>query len=107
MSKHRGRPAKRAKCNITGLKNQSRQQSVSEASDNSSDGDYSDSETLDLAELDSVAYLEADSDHDDDDNEADWDEVAQEDFQERLFTLLAQIEEDRRDAGDDNSKRRS
>ncbi|KAJ7914021.1 hypothetical protein B0H13DRAFT_1873365 [Mycena leptocephala] len=80
----RGRPSKRTKHNISGLKNQPRQPSSPEASDNSSDGDYSDSEALDLTELDSFAYLEVDSDHSDDNNEADWDE----------------IEEDRRDAGD-------
>ncbi|KAJ7914660.1 hypothetical protein B0H13DRAFT_1872784 [Mycena leptocephala] len=99
MRKHRGRPTKRAKRNITGLKNQSRQQSLSNTSDNSR-GDYSDSSGLDLTELDCLAYLEVDSDHSDDDNEADWDEVAQEEFQDRLFQLIAQIEEDRRDAGD-------
>ncbi|KAJ7036713.1 hypothetical protein C8F04DRAFT_1094175, partial [Mycena alexandri] len=88
------------KHNISGLKNQSRQQSVPEASDNSSDGDYSDSEGLDLTELDSLAYLELDSDHSDHDEEADWDEVAQTEFHERLLGLITQIEEDRRDAGD-------
>jgi hypothetical protein len=72
MSKHRGRPAKRAKHNITGLKNQSRQQqSLSNTSDNSSDGDYSDSGGLELTELDCLAYLEVDSDHSDNNNEAD------------------------------------
>ncbi|KAJ7937738.1 hypothetical protein B0H13DRAFT_1852372 [Mycena leptocephala] len=81
------------------LKNQSRQQSLSNTSDNSSSGDYSDSSGLDLTELDCLAYLEVDSDHSDNDNEADWDEVAQEEFQDRLFQLIAQIE-DRRDAGD-------
>jgi hypothetical protein len=100
MNKQRGRPSKRAKHNITGLKNQSRQQSLPDASDNSSDSDYSDSSGLDLTELDSLAYLEVDSDHSDNDNEADWDEVAQEEFQDRLFQLLAQIEEDQGDAGD-------
>ncbi|KAF8137917.1 hypothetical protein K438DRAFT_1786203 [Mycena galopus ATCC 62051] len=106
MSKSRGRPPKRAKRNISGLRNQSRQQStqqsLSDISGNSSDsnGDYSDSEGLDLTELDSLAFLEVDSDHDDSDNEADWDEVAKEEFQDRLFELLAQIEEDQRDAGD-------
>ncbi|KAJ7788027.1 hypothetical protein B0H14DRAFT_3162834 [Mycena olivaceomarginata] len=69
---------------------------------NSSDsnGDYSDSEGLDLTELDSLAFLEVNSDHEDSDNEADWDEVAKEEFQDRLFRFLAQIEEDRQDAGD-------
>lgn len=106
MSKRRGRPTKRAKHNISGLRNQSsrqsRQPSLSDISGNSSDsdGDYSDSEGLDLTELDSLAFLEVDSDHEDSDNEADWDEVAKEEFQDRLFQLLAQIEEDRRDAGD-------
>ncbi|KAJ7884053.1 hypothetical protein B0H13DRAFT_2278032 [Mycena leptocephala] len=100
MSKHRGHPAKRAKHNIMGLKNQSRQQSLSNTSDNSSNSDYSDSLGLDLTELDCLAYLEVDSDHSDNDNEADWDEVAQEEFQDRLFQLVAQIEEDQRDAGD-------
>jgi hypothetical protein len=102
MQPRRGRPNKRAKHNISGLRNQSRPQSAPEASNNSSDGDYSDSEVLDLAELDSLAYLEVDSDHSDNDNEADWDEVAQAQFQDRLFGLLAQIEEDQRDAGDDD-----
>lgn len=106
MQRGRGRPSKRAKRNITGLKNQSRQQprqqSSPEASDNSSEDDYSDSEALDLAELDSLAYLEVDSDHSDNDNEDDWDEVAQAEFQDRLFNLLAQIEEDQRDAGDND-----
>ncbi|KAJ7934109.1 hypothetical protein B0H13DRAFT_1855586 [Mycena leptocephala] len=102
MAGRRGRPAKRAKRNMSGLKNQSRQQFVPEASDSSSDGDYSDSEPLDLTELDSLAYLEVDSDHSDSDKEADWDEVVQEKFQERLFGLIAQIEEDQRDAGDND-----
>jgi hypothetical protein len=35
-----------------------------------------------------------DSDHSDNDNEVDWDEVANEEFQDCLFGLLAQIEED-------------
>ncbi|KAJ7814489.1 hypothetical protein B0H13DRAFT_1924815 [Mycena leptocephala] len=89
MSKRRGRPPKRAKHNITGVRNQSRQQSrqqsLSDTSGNSSDsdGDYSDSHDLDLTELDSLAFLEVDSDHDDNDNEADWDEVAKEEFQDR------------------------
>jgi hypothetical protein len=47
-----------------------------------------------------LAYLEVDSDHSDNNNEADWDEVADEEFQEHLFQLVAQIEEDRRNAGD-------
>jgi hypothetical protein len=47
-----------------------------------------------------VAYLEVDSDHSDNDNEADWDEVAQEEFQDCLFQLIAQTEEDQQDAGD-------
>jgi hypothetical protein len=102
MQPRRGRPSKRAKHNISGLKNQSRKPPSPEASSNSSGGDYSDSETLDLAELDSLAYLEVDSDHSDNDNEVDWDEVANEEFQDRLFGLLAQIEEDQRDAGDDD-----
>jgi hypothetical protein len=80
MSKYRGRPAKQAKHNITGLKNQSRQQSLSNTSDNSSNSNYSD-----FLGLDCLAYLEVDSDHSDNDNEADWDKVAQEEFQDRLF----------------------
>jgi hypothetical protein len=105
MSKRRGRPTKRAKHNISGLRNQSSQQSrqpsLSDISGNSdSNGDYSDSEGLDLTELDSLAFLEVDSDHEDSDNEADWDEVAKEEFQVRLFRFLAQIEEDQQDAGD-------
>jgi hypothetical protein len=86
MSKHRGLPTKCAKHNISGLRNQSSQQSrqpsLSDVSGNSdSNGDYSDSEGLDLTELDSLAFLEVDSDHEDSDNEADWDEVAKEEFQ--------------------------
>jgi hypothetical protein len=97
-----GRPSKHAKHNISGFKNQSRKSPSLEASSNASGGDYSDSETLDLAELDTLAYLEVDSDHSDNDNEVDWDEVANEEFQDHLFGLLAQIEEDQQDAGDDD-----
>lgn len=49
--------------------------------------DFGDSETLDIGELDSLTYLEVDSDHDDSDNEADWEEVATDEFQERLLSL--------------------
>ncbi|KAJ7303064.1 hypothetical protein DFH08DRAFT_826049 [Mycena albidolilacea] len=66
-------------------KNQSRKPPSPEASSNSSGSDYSDSETLDLAELDSLAYLEMNSDHSDNDNEVDWDEVANEEFQDRCL----------------------
>ncbi|KAJ6547303.1 hypothetical protein B0H19DRAFT_1379597 [Mycena capillaripes] len=100
MAVRRGRPPKGAKRNISGLKNQSRQPSLNKTADNSSDSDYSDSEALDLAELDSLAYLEVDSDHSDSDNEANWDEIAQEKFQDCLVALMIQNEEDRRDAGD-------
>ena len=55
---------------------------------------------MNLSEMDSLMYLEVDSDHDDDDNEADWDEVADEEFQERLLEMIVKMEEDRRDAGD-------
>ncbi|KAJ7024812.1 hypothetical protein C8F04DRAFT_1192105 [Mycena alexandri] len=100
----RRHPAKCAKQNITGPRNQSRPQNLSpeSGSENSSDGDYSDSEVLDITELDSFAYLEVDTDHDSNNNEADWEEVAQADFQDRLFALIAQIEEDKRDAGDND-----
>ncbi|KAJ6475499.1 hypothetical protein C8R45DRAFT_1102777 [Mycena sanguinolenta] len=107
MSTHRGRPAKRVKRNISGLRNQPKQQSLPKQPDslgntsgNSSDGDYCDLDGLDLTELDCLAFLEVDSDHDDDDNEADWEEIAKTEFQESLFELLAKIEEDTRDAGD-------
>jgi hypothetical protein len=73
---------------------------LSDTSANTSDGDYSDSGGLELRDFDCLAYLEVDSDHADSDNEVDWDEVAKEEFQDHLFQLLAQIEEDRRDAGD-------
>ncbi|KAJ7445374.1 hypothetical protein B0H11DRAFT_2249508 [Mycena galericulata] len=54
-------------------------------------GDYvdsGDSEAMNLLEMDSLMYLEVDSDQDDDDTEADWDEVADEDFQEHLLEIV-------------------
>ncbi|KAJ7495718.1 hypothetical protein B0H11DRAFT_2227238 [Mycena galericulata] len=109
-----GRPPKRAKHNISGLRNQGSRQSSSsaaptrnpspaESSDDFGDfGDSGDSEDMNLLEMDSLMYLEVDSDHDDNDNEADWDEVADEEFQERLLEMIVKMEEDRRDAGDDD-----
>ncbi|KAJ7021929.1 hypothetical protein C8F04DRAFT_1194977 [Mycena alexandri] len=111
MAVRRGRPSKRGKRNISGLRNQpgniSRAGSSSEANTRSpsppeSVEDFSDSEILDIAELDSITYLEVDSDHDDNSDEADWDEVASEEFQERLLEMIAKMEEDRRDAGDED-----
>ncbi|KAJ7447116.1 hypothetical protein B0H11DRAFT_1929817 [Mycena galericulata] len=108
-----GRPPKRAKRNISGLRNQGSRQSSSSAAptrdpsptDSDDIGDYvdsGDSEAMNLLEMDSLMYLEVDSDQDDDDTEADWDEVADEDFQERLLEMIVKMEEDRRDAGDDD-----
>ncbi|KAJ7485785.1 hypothetical protein FB451DRAFT_1169017 [Mycena latifolia] len=114
MSARRGRPAKCAKKNISGLKNQpssSRPASLPDSLAHSptrspspaeSLDDYSDAEIPDSIELDSLTYLEVDTDHNDSDNEADWDEVAVEDFNSRLLGMLAQIEEDRYDAQDDD-----
>ncbi|KAJ7798144.1 hypothetical protein B0H13DRAFT_1933806 [Mycena leptocephala] len=95
---------------MAGLRNQgSRQRSVSAAPTQSpspaetpSPSDFGDSTEIDIGELDSLTYLEVDSDHDDGDNEADWDEVAQEEFHNRLLGMIAKIEEDHRDAGDDD-----
>ncbi|KAJ7502214.1 hypothetical protein B0H11DRAFT_2223687 [Mycena galericulata] len=108
-----GRPPKQAKRNISGPRNQGSRQSSSSAaptrdpsptdSDDIGDyGDSGDSEAMNLLEMDSLMYLEVDSDQDDDDTEADWDEVADEDFQERLLEMIVKMEEDRRDAGDDD-----
>ena len=77
-------PSKRAKRNITGLKNQSSRPASSPeppASPGSAESadDFSDSEALDIAELDSLTYLEVDSDYDDD-NQADLEEVATSEF---------------------------
>jgi phage pi2 protein 07 len=107
MATRRGRPAKRAKKNISGLKNQPRPASSPESparspSPTDSLGDYSDTEILDTMEMDSIMYLEADTDHDDDDNEADWDEIAENEFNTRLLEMVAQMEEDRLDAEDDD-----
>ncbi|KAJ7480947.1 hypothetical protein FB451DRAFT_1171521 [Mycena latifolia] len=108
MAGRRGRPAKRAKRNITGLRNQSSRAESSPASSPEppaspeSVDDFGDSDTLDVGELNSLMYLEVDSDHDDDDNEADWEEVATEKFQKHLLALIAKIEEDRRDAEDED-----
>ncbi|KAJ6453137.1 hypothetical protein C8R45DRAFT_1112647 [Mycena sanguinolenta] len=107
MSARRGRPSKRAKKNISGLKNQSRQASSPESPARSpspaeSLGDYFDTQIPDTVELDSITYLEVDTDHDDSDNEADWDEIAENEFNNRLLEMVAQIEDDRLDAEDDD-----
>ncbi|KAJ6546396.1 hypothetical protein DFH09DRAFT_1087719 [Mycena vulgaris] len=77
--------------------------SPAESSDEFGDfGDSGNSEAMNLSEMDSLLYLEVDSDHDDDNNEADWDEVADEEFQERLLEMILKMEEDHRDVGDDD-----
>ncbi|KAJ7814049.1 hypothetical protein B0H13DRAFT_2465431 [Mycena leptocephala] len=107
MATRHGRPAKRAKKNISGLKNQPRPASSPESparspSPTDSLGDYSDTQILDTMEMDSIMYLEVDTDHDDDDNEADWDEIAENEFNNRLLEMVAQMEEDRLDAEDND-----
>ncbi|KAF8130400.1 hypothetical protein K438DRAFT_2134895 [Mycena galopus ATCC 62051] len=107
MATRRGRPAKRAKRNISGLKNQPRLASSPESPTRSPSptdtlGDYSDTQIPDDMELDSIMYLEVDTDHDDNDNEADWDEIAEKEFNNRLLEMVAQMEEDRLDAEDDD-----
>ncbi|KAJ7712675.1 hypothetical protein B0H16DRAFT_1702766 [Mycena metata] len=107
MAPRRGRPAKRARRNISGLKNQPRQESSPESparspSPTDSLGDYSDTQIPDDLELDSIMYLEVDTDHDDNDNEADWDEIAEAEFNNRLLEMIAQMEEDRLDADDND-----
>ncbi|KAJ7801773.1 hypothetical protein B0H13DRAFT_2497390 [Mycena leptocephala] len=106
MATHHGRPAKRAKKNISGLKNQPRPASSPESpacspSPTDSLGDYSDTQILDTMEMDSIMYLEVDTDHDDSD-EADWDKIAENEFNNRLLEMAAQMEEDRLDAEDDD-----
>ncbi|KAJ7438605.1 hypothetical protein FB451DRAFT_1192545 [Mycena latifolia] len=103
-----GHPAKRAKRNLTGLRNQSSRADYSPKSSPEppsspeSVDDFGDSEALDISELNSLMYLEVNSDHDDNDNEADWEEVATEELQEHLLALIAKIEEDQRDAADED-----
>ncbi|KAJ6470466.1 hypothetical protein C8R45DRAFT_937375 [Mycena sanguinolenta] len=97
MAAHHGRPSKRAKKYISGLKNQSRQPSSPESPAESL-GDYFDTQIPDTVELDSITYLEVDTDHDDSDNEADWDEIAENEFNNCLLEMVAQMEDDRLDA---------
>lgn len=103
-----GRPKKRTKRNISGLKNQDIQKPPTPSSPSRSPSpaeslsDYGDMEIPDIAELDSIAYLEVDTDHDDNYNEEDWEEIATEDFNKCLLDMVSQIEEDRQDAGDND-----
>ncbi|KAJ7436542.1 hypothetical protein FB451DRAFT_1193838 [Mycena latifolia] len=64
--------------------------------------DYGDMEIPDIAELDSIAYLEVDTDHDDNYNEEDQEEIATENFNKCLLDMISRIEEDRQDAGDND-----
>ncbi|KAK6991463.1 hypothetical protein R3P38DRAFT_2803766 [Favolaschia claudopus] len=90
MASKRGRPAKKSKRNTSGLENQDPEEL----------SDYGDKEMPNDLELDSIVYLEVDTDYDDVYDEDDWEQIATAKFKERLLEMVVKEEEDKRDAGD-------
>ncbi|KAK6966863.1 hypothetical protein R3P38DRAFT_2815709 [Favolaschia claudopus] len=90
MASKRGRPAKKSKRNTSGLENQDPEEL----------SDYGDKERPNDLELDSIVYLEVETDYDDVYDEDDWEQIATAKFKERLLEMVVKEEEDKRDAGD-------
>ncbi|KAJ7936628.1 hypothetical protein B0H13DRAFT_2303681 [Mycena leptocephala] len=95
MAGSRVRRSKHAKYKISGLKNQSSRLASSPEAPARSPSPQSPDDCSDSNDL-------VDTDHDDDDNEADWEEIASEESQERLLGLIVKVQENLRDAGDDD-----
>ncbi|KAK7000916.1 hypothetical protein R3P38DRAFT_2787410 [Favolaschia claudopus] len=85
MASKRGRPAKKSKRNTSGLKSQDPEEL----------SDYGDQEMPNDLELDSIVYLEVDTDHDDVYDEDDWEQIATAKFKERLLEMVLKEEEDK------------
>ncbi len=110
--KGRGRPPQHAKCNITGLQNQGIKAVPVTAEDPNTlqpDLEASHSESKDELDshvettLDSIVYLEVDSDYDvEEDIDKGWDGIVTQKFNNALISLTIQIEEDKRNVADED-----